>query len=67
MKQECACEDRCILGQRRSILQVKREVKGYYKQLYANEFSYTDETDKSSEKHNLSKLTQEETECIEIE
>ena len=46
---------------------MKREVKEYYKQLYANEFNYTDEIDKFSEKHNLSKLTQEETECIEIE
>ena len=43
---------------------IQRIVRDYYKQLYANKMDNLEEMDKFLEKHNLTRLNQEETENI---
>ena len=44
--------------------EIKRIIRDYYKQLYANKMDNLEEMDKFLEKYNLSKLNQEEIENI---
>ena len=44
--------------------EIQRIMRDYYKQVYANKMDNLEQMDKSLEKHNLSRLNQEETENI---
>ena len=44
--------------------EIQRILRDYYKQLYANKMDSLEEMDKFLEKHNLSRLNQEEIENI---